>query len=86
MKGSAPIEALPPRALTEYLELCGWALARAHAQKGRAAEIGGYLGSGSAFDQAIVRFATAYADQNELDYRALLAAIEAGRISAEPGA
>jgi uncharacterized protein (DUF2252 family) len=86
MKGSAPIEALPPPALTEYLELCGWALARAHAQSGRAAEIGGYLGSSSAFDQAIVRFAAAYADQNEIDHQALLAAIKAGQISAQPGA
>ena len=86
MKGSAPIDALPPRALTQYLELCGWALARAHAQSGRAAEIGGYLGSSSAFDQAIVRFAAAYADQNEIDHRAFLAAIRAGQIAAQPDA
>ena len=86
MKGSAPIEALPPPALTEYLELCGWVLARAHAQSGRAAEIAGYLGSSSAFDVAIVRFAEAYADQNEIDYQVLLAAIKAGQTSAQPGA
>jgi len=84
MKGSAPIEALPPAALTEYLGLCGWALARAHAQSGRAAEIAGYLGSSSAFDEAIVRFAAAYADQSEIDYQKLLAAIKAGQISAQP--
>ena len=86
MKGSAPIDALPPRALIQYLELCGWALARAHAQSGRAAEIGGYLGSSSAFDQATVRFAAAYADQNEIDYQDFLAAIKAGRISAQSDA
>jgi Uncharacterized protein conserved in bacteria (DUF2252) len=85
MKGSAPIEALSPLALTEYLELCGWALARAHAQSGRTAEIAGYLGSSNVFDEAIVRFATAYADQNEVDHQALLAAITAGRITAQPG-
>jgi uncharacterized protein (DUF2252 family) len=86
MKGSAPIEALPPTALTEYLELCGWALARAHAQTGRAAEIAGYLGSSGVFDEAIVSFATAYADQSDIDYQALVAAIAAGKVTAQPGA
>src|ERR1700722_6649257 len=86
MKGSAPIEALPPGALTEYLELCGWALARAHAQSGRAAEIAGYLGSGGVFDEAIVRFAVAYAGQRDIDYQALMAAVTAGQLRAEPGA
>jgi uncharacterized protein (DUF2252 family) len=85
MKGSAPIEALPPAALTEYLELCGWALARAHAQSGQAAEIAGYLGSSSVFDQAIVGFAAAYADQSETDHHALLAAIKADQITVQLG-
>jgi hypothetical protein len=42
-----------------------------------------YIGSGSEFDKAIAEFAMAYADQTEHDWRALLDAIEAGRISAE---
>ena len=33
--------------------------------------IASYLGSGAKFDQAIARFAAAYADQNERDYAAL---------------
>ena len=37
------------------------------------------------FDRAIVQFAAAYADQNERDHQALLDAIAAGRITAEPG-
>jgi hypothetical protein len=86
MKGSAPIEALPPAALTQYVELCGWALARAHAQTGRAAEIAGYLGSSGVFDEAIVRFAGAYGDQSETDHQALLAAIHAGQITAQADA
>jgi Uncharacterized protein conserved in bacteria (DUF2252) len=28
----------------EYIEICGWTLARAHARTGDAAMIGGYLG------------------------------------------
>jgi hypothetical protein len=85
MKGSAPIEALQPAALTQYLECCGWALARAHAQSGRAPEIAGYLGSSSVFDDAIVRFTSAYADQSELDHQALVAAIKSGQTTAQPG-
>jgi hypothetical protein len=37
------------------------------------------------FDAAIAQFASAYADQNERDYAALIAGIESGRITAEPG-
>jgi uncharacterized protein (DUF2252 family) len=85
MKGSASIESLPPAAFSQYLELCGWALARAHAQSGRAAEIAGYLGSGGVFDEAIVRFATTYADQSELDHLALVAAIKSGHTTAHLG-
>jgi hypothetical protein len=85
MKGSASIESLPPAALSQYLELCGWALARAPAQSGRAAEIAGYLGSGGVFDEAIVRFATTYADQSELDHLALVAAIKSGHTTAHLG-
>ena len=39
----------------------------------------------TAFDQAIAEFAEAYADQNELDYQALKAACESGRITALTG-
>jgi uncharacterized protein (DUF2252 family) len=85
MKGSAPIAALHPSGLAEYLEVCGWALARAHAQSGRAPEIAGYLGSSDAFDRAIARFATTYAAQSQADYQALLDSIQAGRSAAPAG-
>ena len=57
-------------------------LARAHAKSGDAATISGYLGKSDAFDQAIGEFALAYADQNERDHAALVAAVKAGRIKA----
>ena len=41
-----------------------------------------YLGGSGAFDQAIGDFAEAYADQNELDYAALQAAVKDGRAEA----
>ena len=44
-----------------------------------------YLGTSDVFDQAVARFAAAYADQNERDHAALAAAVKRGRIAAEPG-
>ena len=36
------------------------------------------------FDQAISRFAAAYADQNERDHKSLVGAVASGRLTAEP--
>ena len=82
IKIKPPVEALDARAMMRYSEWCGWALARAHAKAGDGAMISGYLGNSSRFDDAIARFALAYADQNERDHRALLKAVRAGRIEA----
>ena len=46
-KGSAPVDVLDPDVLGRYGELCGWALARAHARSGDAVAIGSYLGAGN---------------------------------------
>ena len=82
MKFSAPVEGLSAPQLKRYAELCGLTLARAHAKSGDAATISGYLGKSDAFDQAIGKFALAYADQNERDHAALVAAVKAGRVKA----
>ena len=63
-----------PRRWGSTPQMCGWALARAHARSGDAIAIGSYLGAGDRFDQADGRvFAAAYADQNERDFDALTA-------------
>ena len=82
MKFSFPVEGMPPKLLVRYAEGCGWTLARAHAKSGDAATISGYLGKTDAFDQAIGKFALAYADQTERDHAALKAAVKSGRIEA----
>jgi uncharacterized protein (DUF2252 family) len=84
-KGSADIERMGPEALGGYGRMCGWTLARAHARCGDRVAIAGYLGSGTAFDEALATFAEAYADQNEHDHQALADAVAAGRITATPG-
>jgi uncharacterized protein (DUF2252 family) len=85
MKGSVEVERLSPTMFTEYSALCGWALARAHAQSGKAADVSAYLGSSTKFDDAIADFALAYSRQVEDDYAHLLAAIEDGRVEAQRG-
>ncbi len=84
-KGSAEIEQLVPAGLAAYGKLCGWTLARAHARSGDRIAIAAYLGKGPSFDRAIVEFSHAYAEQNARDYKALSAAVESGRITAETG-
>ena len=84
-KGSAEIEQMVPKGMAQYGKLCGWTLARAHARSGDRIAIAAYLGKGPSFDRAIVEFSHAYAEQNDRDYKALVAAVESGRITAETG-
>jgi uncharacterized protein (DUF2252 family) len=79
----ANLGALLEETLPYYAKLCGHTLARAHARSGDAVALSGYMGNNSEFAKAIAEFALAYADQTERDWRALLDAIEAGRIIAE---
>jgi uncharacterized protein (DUF2252 family) len=60
-KYSIAIEDLVPHGMRLYGEACGWALARAHACSGDRIAIAAYLGGSDVFDQAITRFAAAYA-------------------------
>jgi uncharacterized protein (DUF2252 family) len=84
-KFSVEIQFLRPEGLQLYGALCGWTLARAHARSGDRIAIASYLGGSDVFDRAIGRFASAYADQNERDYHALVEAAKSGRITAEHG-
>jgi hypothetical protein len=82
-KGTADTATMPAADMRIYARICGWTLARAHARSGDAVAISGYLGTSDRFDRAMAEFAEAYADQNERDYDAFAAAIEAGRIPCE---
>jgi uncharacterized protein (DUF2252 family) len=85
MKMTIDVEDMSKQDWIEYIELCGWALARAHARTGDPARIAGYLGKNDTFDQAIARFAVAYADQTARDYEALVRAIRTRRLPAWTG-
>jgi uncharacterized protein (DUF2252 family) len=82
MKMKFDVESMNNSEWLEYVQICGWTLARAHARTGDAARIGGYMGKNSTFDDAIGEFAVAYADQTERDHAALLKAIRAGQVRA----
>jgi uncharacterized protein (DUF2252 family) len=85
-KIAADVAKMSATTMELYGETCAWALAAAHARTGDRIGIAGYLGSGPQFDEAVTDFAEAYADQNDRDYRALLDAIESGRLEAAESA
>jgi hypothetical protein len=84
-KGGLDVATMLPDALRIYGEMCAWTLARAHARSGDRVAIASYVGTSRTLDDALLDFATAYADQNERDHAALVAAIAAGRIEAIDG-
>jgi len=86
MKMKVDVVALPKEDWNEYIRICGWALARAHARTGDPAKLAGYLGKSGRFDEAIEGFAAVYADQNERDYETFLKAIRAGKVPADANA
>ena len=84
-KGSVDPERMSARELALYGGLCARALARAHARSGDRVAIAAYLGSGKVFDRALAKFAERYADQNERDFAALLAAEKRGDLEVARG-
>jgi hypothetical protein len=85
MKGGIRPEELKGRSLVDYAELCGTILAKAHARTGYPIAIASYCGASDRFDRSMAAFARAYGDQVERDHAALVAAVAAGTLPAEPG-
>lgn len=74
MKASVEVADLDPDELRAYARGCAWTLAQSHARSGDAVMLSGYMGSGDVFAQAVAEFAHTYADQNDADYAAFIAA------------
>ena len=83
VKLSPLVETYDAEMLSIYGQACGWVLARAHAKAGDPWAITGYLGKNARFDEAMGKFALAYADQAERDHAALKAAVRAGIVEVE---
>ena len=71
-KGSFDLDTITVDGYKGLSSMCAWTLAHAHAKTGDRHAIAGYLGKGDAFESSMVRYAQAYADQNEADYEMFL--------------
>lgn len=80
MKIKPLVEMFTPSVMLQYAELCGWALAHAHARSGEPSQISGYMGKSEKFDEAIAQFSCSYADQCEKDYEVLVQAARKGDV------
>ena len=80
MKGGVAFDPKNVKAFPAYLGICGWALALAHARSGDPAVLAGYVGKSEVLDDAVTRFAFAYAEQTERDFAALARAAKSKRI------
>ena len=85
-KASIQVEKMKDADLQEYAAVCGELLARGHARSGDCLELAGYLGTSSRFDDAIVQFAEAYADQTERDWKELVGRMKQMHLKAAPAA
>ena len=81
-KASINLENLKAAGLLEYAQVCGEMLARGHARAGDCSMIAGYLGTSTRFDEAVVSFAEAYADQTEADWKQLVGSLKTGKRTA----
>jgi uncharacterized protein (DUF2252 family) len=84
-KASIDLANLKGTALREYAVVCGELLAKGHARTGDAGAIGGYCGNSSKLDNALAKFAKAYADQAENDFEQFKKAIAKDRVRAVIG-
>ena len=84
-KGSAETDQMTPQSMAVYGRLCGWTLARAHADRAIGLPSLHTWVQASPSTAAIVSFSESYADQNQRDYEALQKAASDGRILVESG-
>jgi uncharacterized protein (DUF2252 family) len=85
MKGAVALDAIDAEALADYAGVLGHLLAKGHARTSGASMIAGYLGRSDRVDEALCRFARAYADQTEADHAALVKAVDRGLLPVERG-
>jgi uncharacterized protein (DUF2252 family) len=85
-KGSVDLNRLDARGLKDYGKLCAWTLAKAHARSGNRHAVSACIGEPKAFSSSLLERALIHAHCTELDHRALVEAIEQGRLEASAAA
>jgi uncharacterized protein (DUF2252 family) len=83
MKGAITVDGIDADALADYAGICGSLLAKGHARTSGASMIAGYVGHSDTLDEALARFARAYADQTESDHAKLESAVARGILPIE---
>ncbi|MCU1569920.1 MAG: hypothetical protein JWR33_661 [Naasia sp.] len=83
MKGTIAIDAIDAAAVSDYAGIVGHLLAKGHARTSGASMIAGYVGGSGRLDEAMVRFARAYADQTESDHARLVQAVRRGELPSD---
>ena len=83
-RASVDLARLSAKSLCAYGRVCAWALARAHARAGSAAEVAGYVGEGRQFARCLGEFALGYRDRARADHRAFVAAVKGHRVPTAP--
>ena len=68
-KASLDVTTLRAEDLSQYAAVCGEILARGHARAGDPRVLSGYIGTSNRFQQAVVGFAEAYAEQTNADWK-----------------
>ncbi len=68
-KASIEDDDLKGNALMQYARVCGELLAKGHARSGDPCAFYGYMGNSPKFDKGVAKFAIAYADQTEKDFK-----------------
>ncbi len=81
-KASIDLTNLKGTGLREYAVVSGELLAKGHARSGDPGAIAGYCGNSTKLDNALAKFAKAYADQTERDFDQFKRAIAKGRVRA----
>ena len=85
MKGTVTLDSIDAPAIADYAGVVGHLLAKGHARTSGASMISGYVGTSDKLDEAMCRFAKAYADQTEADHAALVKAVQRGLLPVEHG-
>lgn len=79
-----PVELKGP-GLGDYARTCGEVLGKGHARSGDASALAGYCGDGDKLDCAVAKFAFAYADQTDADFKNFQKAVKSGKLKTVEG-
>lgn len=71
--------------LQDYARTCGEVLGKGHARSGDACALAGYCGDSDKLDNAIAKFAFAYADQTDADFKLFQKAVKSGKLKTVEG-